>query len=277
MSRKSSARKSSAGSTPRIAGPIGSRLRTTQTTREKNLRDLRRSYQPHIAAFNEAITWFEWLSGLSKDPALGTLVARVPSDIHRGIAAASAGDYPGANDLGRDLMEVEALFREFRRDPAQLDKWVASADDRKKGVEFGFGKIMERLRQAEGLPHDTVLPDTWEYAAHSSGLHPTPRGHGKAWGSDDRIVQLDHDLGDLLMHVGRAKGAAHRLADDTDLFEVPTTPPPSTEALGDAWYLLAAQAEGRNAAFAEMGFEMGQRGPVKRGAKPFAFKPKDSN
>lgn len=273
--RKRSARRGPSGGLHNIQGPVGDRLRRNQRKREQNLKELRTTFALALAACNEAVTWFGWMDTLCRNKALSSLLERIQLDVHRGLEAALAGDYPTVNDIGRDLMEIEALLRDFTREPSQLQKWAESADDHAQARAFSFGKITDRLRHAAGLSQDDFLPDKQEYMAHSDSLHPTPRGHGPgALGSSDSVLQLEHDLSDLLMHVGRTYAATIQMAETTGLFETPEGEPPPEDALNAVLDVLAAKAEIIDAALQEAGLEMRPRGPSKRGESFIVARPR---
>lgn len=248
-----------------IQGPLGQRLRLSQRTRDQNLDDLKAIDEPILVACNEVLTWFQWMAALSTDEAITSLVERVHLDAFRGLEAALAGDYPTVNDVGRDLMEIEALLRDFLREPSQVQKWAQSADDHATAGAFSFGRIMDRLRASEGLDQDYVLPDKHEYMAHSESLHPTPRGQGPgAWGVQERRVRLDHDLGEVLTHLGRTLSATIQLADATDLFETPAAEPPLLDALERVKFVLTEQEGRLLTVLSDAGVKIRSRGPYKR-------------
>ncbi len=248
-----------------IQGPLGQRLRLSQRTRDQNLKDLKAIDEPILVACNEVMTWFQWMAALCTDEAITSLVERVHLDACRGLEASLAGDYPTVNDVGRDLMEIEALLRDFLRDPSQVQKWAQSADDHAAAGAFSFGRIIDRLRASEGLDQDYVLPDKHEYMAHSESLHPTPRGQGPgAWGIQDRRVQLDRDLGEVLTHLGRTLDATIQLADATDLFERAEGEPPPLDALERVKIMLTVQEGRLLSVLNEAGVKIRSRGPYKR-------------
>lgn len=216
--------------------PIFARLKSTHERRGENFLQLYTTFGLGLQACNEASTWLHWMAGLCTRSSLASLIERADINIARALEAILASDHATCNDIGRDLMEIEVLLRDFVRSPAQLEKWASSAREG-RGDAFGFGKVLDRLRAAKGLSDQLVLPDQWEYRAHSASLHPTPAGRQRAaWDvADDPTVQLEHDLGDVLVHIGRIITALLDLAETTDWF-------PLEEGLGQAPPLDAMNA-----------------------------------
>lgn len=263
-----------------IPGPVADGLRLTRARREENLLRLCTTYRIGLEGFNQAVAWFDWMVTLCSDDTLKRLLERVVLNVHRGVEAALAGDYPTVNDIGRDLMEIEVLLRDFARDPRQLQKWAEGPDPGFRSDAFGFGVILDRLRVAAGVPQTQLLPEKREYKAHSESLHPTPAGRPTvAWADDGDVeAQFEHDLGDLLMHVGRSVGATMALADGADHFPLPygaesspTPPLDAMDAVGDILGIRAGEFD--EVLLREAGDQMEARGPFNKGDSFFRKQP----
>lgn len=168
--------------------------------RGQNLLALMTGHILALPAFAQANRMFEALAGISTVEAVTTLIERSCDDALRALTALIAGHEPLCNDICRDLMEVEALVRDFTRDSSQIAKWAGDNDlGRDRG--FGFGKILDRLRAAEGVDQGLTLPQMREYQVHSIRLHPS--ANTPKFSAENRVVSLTYQLADVIEHLDR--------------------------------------------------------------------------
>jgi hypothetical protein len=100
------------------------------------------------------------------------LILRARSDFESSIDVALAGFNGMALDAMRDVMEIEYLLRDFLSDRKQIQKWL-TADQDQLIKDFSPEALRRRYAKACGKTPNT-LPDTFEYRAHSEGLHVSP-------------------------------------------------------------------------------------------------------
>lgn len=175
--------------------------------------------------------------------AIISLTARMSEDIRRAFFSLANDDPATANDISRDLMEIEVLLLDFARDINSLDRWT-NLPTRKRSDAFKYGKVLDRLARGQGVPVPNVLPDAAEYQIHSSGLHPAPEG--RLWDSlpDDLYTRMVLLSADLIEHVSRCVTALITL-----LNKHPDLAPPDTDNQGqlDLDILRDAGEAGREA------------------------------
>lgn len=105
--------------------------------------------------------------------AVRDLAARSKIEIQRSVEAIIGDDEQTLNDSARVLMEIEVLLREWRLDLDRMDSWAAEEPSTIHRT-YGFGKVLNRVKQAEGVPENYVMPEWHEYEIHSARLHPAP-------------------------------------------------------------------------------------------------------
>jgi len=129
-----------------------------------------------------------WADEVTNQPVASLLAHRIVNDIDDSIDALLALKAHGILNSCRDLMEVAALLRDFRKSRQRLSKWLRSDDDVRR-QSFGFGKVLYLYRSD---PIAYVQSDPAEimtgYTVHSRTLHPAPATSG-----DD---ELSHDAPD---------------------------------------------------------------------------------
>jgi hypothetical protein len=165
---------------------------------------------------HQLVAHLDILSTINVREEVRKLVRRVKWDVVEGVEAMLRDDHGQSSNVGRDLMEVEYLFRDFARDPGKVDSWVALSEHR-RNQQFGFGKLLAREAQTQGLQHGQALPDKLEYAVHSAHLHPTPnaREHSEHGDLDD-VTSLSGAAADLIEHTRRVLIALELLLDALD-------------------------------------------------------------
>jgi hypothetical protein len=172
-----------------------------------------------------------------------SLTARISDDIRRAFFSLANDDAATANDISRDLMEIEVLLLDFARDIKSLDRW-SNLPTRERSDAFKYGKVLDRLARSQGVPVPNVLPDAAEYQIHSSGLHPTLEG--RLWDSlpDDLYTRMVLLSADLIEHVSRCVAALITL-----LNKHPGLAPPDSDNQGqsDLDILREAREAGREA------------------------------
>lgn len=197
--------------------------------RGQNLFALMTGHVLALPAFAQAHRMFEALAGISTVEAVTTLIERSCDDALRALTALIAGDEPSCNDICRDLMEVEALIRDFTRDSSQIAKWAGN-NDLGHDEGFGFGKILDRLRAAEGVDQGLTLPQMREYQVHSIRLHPSAKT--PKFSTENRVDSLTYQLADVIEHLDRviwAVGFLMNTHEDLRSYHVePEKPDPRT-------------------------------------------------
>jgi hypothetical protein len=168
------------------------------------------------AALNEIVAHFNVLNGMEAREEILKLIRRAKWDVIECVEAMLRDDEGNSSNLCRDLMEIEFLFRDFAREPTQIDAWL-SLGEHHRNQQFGFGKLLGREAQAQAVPHGKALPDKLEYAAHSIALHPTPKAEDHSdHSSIDDLTSLSGTAGDLIQHVARVFEALELLLDSLD-------------------------------------------------------------
>lgn len=129
-----------------------------------------------LVAHDEVVRHLDDLIALERvEEHVAGLVHRCREDVVLSLEAALAGDNARTTDLGRDLMEIEFLIRDFTIHPEHLDLW-ATATEQRRNSDFGFGRLAQRQEKFFGLPDGYLTPARREHQAHSTFTHPTPTG-----------------------------------------------------------------------------------------------------
>lgn len=152
---------------------------------------------------------FETLSNATQSESLAVLLRRSLRESGRGIDAVVSGDQQTLNDSARVFMEIEVLLREWAIDLDRIEQWRTSdADDRHR--TFGFGKVLNRVKQKLDVDDNLVMPEWGEYYVHSGNLHPSP--------NEDTISSptLSSQLTELIVHIDRVMDACLELVNIDD-------------------------------------------------------------
>jgi len=152
---------------------------------------------------------FDTLSNATQSKPLAVLLRRSLRDSGRGIDAILSGDQQTLNDSARVFMEIEVLLREWAIDTDRMEQWLTlDADDRHR--TFGFGKVLNRVKQKLDVDDNLVMPERIEYQAHSANLHPSP--------NEDTVLlpSLSSQLSELVVHIDRVMGACLKLVNLDD-------------------------------------------------------------
>lgn len=152
---------------------------------------------------------FDTLSNVTQSKSLAVLLRRSLRESGRGIDAVVSGDQQTLSDNARVFMEIEVLLREWAIDLDRMEQWRTSdADDRHR--TFGFGKVLNRVKQKLDVDDSLVMPERIEYQAHSANLHPSP---------DEDTVSLptlSSQLSELVVHIDRVMDACLELVNIDD-------------------------------------------------------------
>ena len=106
-------------------------------------------------------------------------------------------------------MEVEVLLREWAIDIDRMEQWLTlDADDRHR--TFGFGKVLNRVKQKLDVDDNLVMPERIEYQAHSANLHPSPDENAIS------LPTLNSQLTELVVHIHRVMDACLGLVNIDD-------------------------------------------------------------
>lgn len=152
---------------------------------------------------------FDTLSNATQSEPLAVLLRRSLRESGRGIDAIFSGDQQTLNDSARVFMEVEVLLREWAIDIDRMEQWLTlDADDRHR--TFGFGKVLNRVKQRLDVDDNLVMPERGEYQAHSANLHPSP--------NKDTVLlpSLSSQLYELVFHIDRVMDACLELVNIDD-------------------------------------------------------------
>ena len=152
---------------------------------------------------------FDTLSNATQSESLAVLLRRSLRESGRGIDAVISGDQQTLNDSARVFMEIEVLLREWAIDLDRMEQWRTSdADDRHR--TFGFGKVLNRVKQKLDVDDNLVMPEWGEYYVHSGNLHPSP--------NEDTISlpTLSSQLTELVVHIDRVMDACLKLVNIDD-------------------------------------------------------------
>ena len=152
---------------------------------------------------------FDTLSNATQSESLAVLLRRSLRESGRGIDAVVSGDQQTLNDSARVFMEIEVLLREWAIDLDRMEQWRTSdADDRHR--TFGFGKVLNRVKQKLDVDDNLVMPEWGEYYVHSGNLHPSP--------NEDTISlqTLSSQLTELIVHIDRVMDACLELVNIDD-------------------------------------------------------------
>ena len=152
---------------------------------------------------------FDTLSNATDSQPLAVLLRRSLRESGRGIDAILSGDQQTLNDSARVFMEIEVLLREWAIDIDRMEQWLTlDADDRHR--TFGFGKVLNRIKQKLDVDDNLVMPEWGEYQAHSANLHPSPDEDAVS------LPTLSSQLTELVVHIDRVIHACLELASIDD-------------------------------------------------------------
>jgi hypothetical protein len=152
---------------------------------------------------------FDTLSNATQSESLAVLLRRSLRESGRGIDAVLSGDQQTLNDSARVFMEVEVLLREWAIDIDRMEQWLTlDADDRHR--TFGFGKVLNRVKQKLDVDDNLVMPERIEYQAHSANLHPSPDENAIS------LPTLNSQLTELVVHIHRVMDACLGLVNIDD-------------------------------------------------------------
>ena len=152
---------------------------------------------------------FDTLSNATQSEPLAVLLRRSLRESGRGIDAVLSGDQQTLNDSARVFMEIEILLREWAIDLERMEQWRTSdADDRHR--TFGFGKVLNRVKQKLDVDDNLVMPEWGEYYVHSGNFHPSP--------NEDTVLlpSLSSQLSELVAHIDRVRDACLELVNIDD-------------------------------------------------------------
>jgi hypothetical protein len=155
-------------------------------------------------------TAVEWDADLMLAPC-ALLLRRAVADIETGLEGALSGYLGVLADAMRDMMETELIILDFAASPERIKLWV-EADDRTLLREFKPVRLRERL-EAAGTGAFASPEQRQDYKAHSSTLHPSPRGDALVpRGAGGRgALGPDAEWLEILVHSRRLLDAADRL------------------------------------------------------------------
>jgi hypothetical protein len=152
---------------------------------------------------------FDALSNATQSEPVAVLLRRSLRESGRGIDAILSGDQQTLNDSARVFMEIEVLLREWAIDLDRMEQWLTlDADDRHR--TFGFGKVLNRVKQKLDVDDNLVMPEWGEYYVHSGNLHPSP--------NEDTVLlpSLSSQLSELVVHIDRVMEACLELVNTDD-------------------------------------------------------------
>ncbi|BDA65730.1 hypothetical protein [Actinomyces capricornis] len=151
----------------------------------------------------------EWFSGIDQllaglrsmgsktgSTELRRLLARTENEALRSVRAIFGDDEQTLNDSSRVLMEIEVLLMEWALDTTRIQKWGESDEEERHKV-YGFGKVLQRVKQKKEIDDSLEMPERAEYNIHSKVLHPSP-------GEPEELLQsFDMQASEMIVHLGR--------------------------------------------------------------------------
>ena len=152
---------------------------------------------------------FDTLSNATQSEPLAVLLRRSLRESGRGIDAILSGDQQTLNDSARVFMEIEILLREWAIDLERMERWLA-LDPNNRHRTFGFGKVLNRIKQKLDVDDNLVMPEWGEYQAHSANLHPSPDEDAVS------LSTLSSQLTELVVHIDRVRDACLELVNIDD-------------------------------------------------------------
>ncbi len=195
--------------------PLVAELVRVEETRGRHLLLLRTSMLWVLEAYEDIVRHLEEIRELDAlDEHVANLVGRCREDVVFSMDALLVGDDARIADLGRDMMEIEFLIRDFTGAVGNLREWADAAEG-KRNDRFAFGRLASREERRLHFPDGQLLPDRREYQAHSASTHPTPDGRPNLWTGDANgfIVHAASEI--LLHHAGRVISAMYLYREKT--------------------------------------------------------------
>lgn len=187
-----------------------------------------------LQAYEDVVRHLDDLQALDGlDEHVAGLIGRCREDVMLSVDAVVAGDLARVTDLGRDLMEIEFLIRDFISYPDNLREW-AEASEGKRNDKFGFARLAARQEKERGLPHGHLLPERREYKAHSASTHPAPAGRPEPFAGDPQNFIVNAVTEILIHHTQRVVIALGIYLEQVGVRFEPLTTSAALEALGQA-------------------------------------------
>lgn len=238
-------------------------LLRTQQTRTERLFQLCTVTPDFLPGLDTIIALFTGLAEATVSPAFRSVLERAAAESIRAVEGLLADDQQTVNDTARVMMEIEVLLQEWTVDLERMTQWQDMEGEKRHQV-FGFGKVLQRLKQRQGIDDQLVMPERQEYHVHSMTLHPTHES------SDFLPPDPVWMTSEVLIHMERVKNAAIALAlvDDERVGIDPDSPPMGWRP--DVWKRLWTHYVGlRDQAFneilAEKRMVMTPRVPIPKG------------
>ncbi|MBW3068983.1 hypothetical protein GZ998_05575 [Actinomyces sp. 594] len=238
-------------------------LLRTQQARTERLFQLCTATPDFLAGIDTIIVLFTGLAEVTVSPAFRSLLERAAAESIRAIEGLLADDQQTVNDTARVMMEIEVLLQEWTVDLDRMTKWQDMEEERRHQV-FGFGKVLQRLKQRQGVDDQLVMPERQEYHVHSMTLHPTHEP------SDFLPPDPVWMTSEVLIHMERVKNAAIALVlvDDKRVGVDPDSPPRGWRP--DVWgrlcgHYVGLRDQALNEILAEKGMVMTPRVPIPKG------------
>jgi len=169
-----------------------------------------------MAGLNEILLRLDKLAdAFDGTPALSRLaflIRRSAADFETATDAALAGYLSVAMDAMRDVMEIDALLRDFSLDSSRIDRWL-TADPKVLMSEFAPVKVRSRLHAGhKHAPRDSA--EARDYQGHSMGLHVDPRQNPffRKGAKGGLGLLSDVAFGEMFEHAQRLDTAIRQLA-----------------------------------------------------------------
>lgn len=171
-------------------------LRRTHEVRTERIRPIDEQFPYWFDGVDEVMAGLQSIRSKTACNELKTLLGRVEDEVLRSIEAILRDAEQTLNDSSRVLMEIEVLLMEWALDPSRIER-RGKATEHERHSTYGFGKVLQRVKQKLKVDDGLDMPERKEYDIHSQALHPSP-------GTADRLLDtFEHQTSEVVAHVGR--------------------------------------------------------------------------
>ena len=171
-------------------------LRRAHDTRNERVRLIEQQIPFWFDGFDEVLIGLRSIRSKTKSGELKDLLTRAEEEAYRSVEAILSDDEQTLNDSSRLLMEIEILLMEWHLDPDRVQAW-GETTDKTRHAQYGFGKVLERVKRRTKVDNKLEMPERMEYNSHSMTLHPYP-------GEPIKLLQsFDWQTSELVAHLGR--------------------------------------------------------------------------
>ena len=148
-------------------------LRRTHEVRTERIRPIDEQFPYWFDGVDEVMAGLQSIRSKTACNELKTLLGRVEDEVLRSIEAILRDAEQTLNDSSRVLMEIEVLLMEWALDPSRIER-RGKATEHERHSTYGFGKVLQRVKQKLKVDDGLDMPERKEYDIHSQALHPSP-------------------------------------------------------------------------------------------------------